>query len=85
MVLVPFMWDQPFWARRVESAGLAPAPIPHKRLNSQTLAQAIRRVLDDPAMRDRARQFGAKVREENGVATAVALIQERLRAKGIAP
>jgi hypothetical protein len=36
-------------------------------------------------MRDRARQFGAKVREENGVATAVALILERLRAKGIAP
>ncbi|HEX4019709.1 MAG TPA: glycosyltransferase [Acidobacteriaceae bacterium] len=85
MVIVPFMWDQPFWARRMESLGLAHAPISHKHLNSQTLAQAIRSVLDDSAMRDHARRFGEKVREENGVARAVDLINERLRAKGIVP
>ena len=81
MVTTPFMWDQPFWSRRVHEAGLGPAPIPHKQLTPHNLAQAIRDVLGDPAMRARARQVGERVRAEHGVDRAVALIEERLRSR----
>lgn len=82
MLITPFMWDQPFWGRQVAALGLGPAPIPHKRLTADNLAAAIREVADSPAMRDAARAAGERVRGENGVARAVAVIEERLRARG---
>jgi sterol 3beta-glucosyltransferase len=82
---VPFMWDQPFWGRRIQLLGLGPAPISNNRLDAANLSHAIRETLADSAMRDRARTLGEKLRAENGVRRAVDIIEERLRAKGLAP
>ena len=40
-VIVPFMTDQPFWARRVHAVGAAPNPILVKHLSVERLTQAI--------------------------------------------
>jgi UDP:flavonoid glycosyltransferase YjiC (YdhE family) len=78
-VLVPFMADQPFWARRLFAVGAAPAPIPRKRLTAERLAAAIRAAVTDPQIRGRAAELGARVRADDGVARAVEAFEQYAR------
>lgn len=71
-IVVPFTMDQPFWASRVEALGTGPKPIARKRLTEERLADALRVATGDSEMRARAAALGAKLRAEDGVATAVA-------------
>ena len=48
--------------------GRRPAPIPRKKLTAERLAQAIQIAVTDQAMRQRAAEFGAKIRAEDGIA-----------------
>jgi sterol 3beta-glucosyltransferase len=74
-VICPFFGDQPFWGRRVAALGVGPAPIPQRKLSVERLAEAIRTAATDGAMRERAAALGAAIRAEDGVASAVALIE----------
>ncbi len=74
-VLVPFMVDQFFWARRLRERGVAPPGIPHGRLGGPALAAALQRALTDPALRGRAADLGALIRAEDGLARAVTRIE----------
>jgi UDP:flavonoid glycosyltransferase YjiC (YdhE family) len=74
-VLVPFMVDQFFWARRLRERGVAPPGIPHHRLTGAALGAALVRVLTDPALRARAAELGGLIRAEDGLARAVARIE----------
>jgi sterol 3beta-glucosyltransferase len=84
-IIVPFIGDQPFWGRRVYELGAGPAPIPQKRLNADNLAAAIQAAVSDPAMSRRAAELGEKIRAEDGIARAVAIINRRLGVRGAAP
>ena len=61
-IIVPFVFDQPFWGARVNALGLGPAPIPQKRLTADGLAHAIRIAVTDTEMKQRARAIGAAIR-----------------------
>ncbi|MDP2345274.1 MAG: glycosyltransferase [Deltaproteobacteria bacterium] len=74
VVVVPFHGDQLFWAMRAEALGVGPAPLPRKSLTSVKLRDAIEGVLNDAAKRARARELGAAIAKEDGVARAVAVI-----------
>lgn len=74
-VICPFIGDQPFWGRRLHALGVAPAPIPQKKLTADNLAAAIRTVATDAAMRKKAEALGEKIRGEDGVAAAVPLVE----------
>jgi len=74
-VVVPFINDQFFWARRLEEHGVAPRGVRHSKLTGEALGAAIRRALGDGAMRRRAAEIGARVRSENGAARAAAIIE----------
>ncbi len=78
-VVVPFFADQPFWAERVRRLGVGPTPLPRADLTADALAAALRQAVDDPAMRARADALGARIRAEDGVAAAVAVVTQRLR------
>jgi sterol 3beta-glucosyltransferase len=71
-VICPFAADQPFWGARVAALGVGPAPLPQRRLTADALAAAIRVAVTDADMRARAERLGTAVREERGVARAVA-------------
>jgi UDP:flavonoid glycosyltransferase YjiC (YdhE family) len=71
-VVVPFTMDQPFWGSRVAALGVGPTPIPRTRLTENRLADALRRAVNDKAMRARAAELGARIRAEDGVAEAAA-------------
>jgi sterol 3beta-glucosyltransferase len=75
-VVCPFVGDQPFWGQQMQQLGVAPQPIPQPRLTASALAAAIRQAITDPAMIESARGLGERVRSENGVATAVDLLEQ---------
>ncbi|KAF2454706.1 hypothetical protein BDY21DRAFT_352518 [Lineolata rhizophorae] len=64
-VVVPFFGDQPFWGAMVHRAGAGPAPIPHKQLTAEKLAEAIQDALK-PSSLDRAQELADKIKEEKG-------------------
>ena len=74
-VLVPFMVDQFFWARRLRECGVAPSGIPHGRLTGAALGAGLGRALGDQALRARAAALGARIRGEDGLARAVDCIE----------
>ncbi len=74
-IVVPFTSDQPFWGSRVHRLGAGPRPIPAQKLSASALAGAIRTVVASDSMRSRAREIGARIRTEDGVGTAVKIIQ----------
>jgi sterol 3beta-glucosyltransferase len=69
------MADQPFWGRLVQEQGLGPQPIPQRRLTALRLAEAIDVAVSDTAMRQRAVALGARIRAEDGVGAATAIIE----------
>jgi sterol 3beta-glucosyltransferase len=74
-VIVPFLFDQPFWGRRVEALGVGPAAIPIRRLTAERLASALRAAAADAQMRSRAAALGARIRGEDGVRRAVEAVE----------
>ena len=79
-VIVPFIFDQPFWGARVKALGLGPTPIPRKRLTVETLAHAIDIAATDAGMRQRAQACGRAIRGEDGVGNAVRIVTDYLGA-----
>jgi sterol 3beta-glucosyltransferase len=75
-VICPFVADQPFWGRRMQQLGVAPAPIDQRHLTAAGLAAAIRQAVDDPAMIAAAHRLGEQVRAEQGVVVAVDLLEQ---------
>jgi sterol 3beta-glucosyltransferase len=75
-ILTPYFGDQPFWGRRVYELGVGPRPIPHRQLTSERLAEAIRIAVHDEAVRINATRLGERIRAENGIAKAVAVIEQ---------
>lgn len=78
-IVIPFFGDQPFWGQRVADLGVGPAPIPRPKLTAERLAQAIQQAVSNQAMRQRAAELGAAIRAEDGVARAVAVVQDFAR------
>ena len=70
-IVVPFTVDQPFWGNRIVDLGVGPAPIPQRRLTAERLARALEAALGDTAMQHRASEFGARIRTEDGLSTAI--------------
>jgi UDP:flavonoid glycosyltransferase YjiC (YdhE family) len=77
-VVVPFFLDQFFWGRRVFELGVGPSPIPRKRVDAVSLAEAIRIATSDRDMRTRAGALGTLIRAQDGVARAVATFERHL-------
>lgn len=74
-VVVPFLGDQFFWASRLRALGVAPAPVPRKRLTAATLAVRLRALLSDASAAPKAEAIAAAMRREDGVGRAVSLIE----------
>ncbi|MGX6603833.1 glycosyltransferase [Micromonosporaceae bacterium Da 78-11] len=71
-VAVPVLADQPFWARRLHTLGVTPAPIPMPALTPGRLAVALRAVTTDPHYAARSQAVSARIRAEDGAAPILA-------------
>jgi len=65
-LLIPHLLDQYYWSQRVAQLGLGPAPIRRDRLTSGSLADALRAMLDNEWLTQRARESGARLRAAAG-------------------
>jgi UDP:flavonoid glycosyltransferase YjiC (YdhE family) len=81
-VVVPFFYDQFFWARRVFAAGAGPEPIPRTKLSADTLARSIRIAASDQEIRRRVTAISRRIQAEDGVARAVVAFERHLRRSG---
>ena len=75
-VVIPFFGDQPFWGQRVADLGVGAKPIPRKRLTAERLAKAIQEVVTNEDMRRRAMKLGKQIQTENGIESAVEIINQ---------
>ncbi len=73
-VSIPFSGDQPFWTHTIAELGVAPPPIPYKRLTVKKLASAMTQAVSQQGLRQKAAEVGVHVRAEDGVARAVELV-----------
>ena len=74
-VVLPFMDEQLFWARQLQSLGLAGKPLPAKKVTAAALAQGIRTVLESKPIRDNARQASLAMQTNDGVTRAIQLLE----------
>ena len=78
-VIIPFTVDQPFWGWRVHELGVGPKWILRKKLTAEKLAAAIDQAVHDQAMARRANALGKMIRTEDGLRTAVQLVEQFMR------
>jgi sterol 3beta-glucosyltransferase len=77
-VVVPHMMDQHGWGRRLHELGVAPAPLPRRRLSAARLGEAIAEAVGEPTMRERAGELARRIREEDGIACAVEVFERHM-------
>jgi sterol 3beta-glucosyltransferase len=78
-VIVPSFGDQFFWGWRVHELGAGPKPIPRKKLTVANLTRAIQQAINHDDMITKASRIGQQIRLENGVDTAVRMIDGFLK------
>ena len=67
-VTVPVLADQPFWAARLATLGVGPAPIPRRQLSVAALAAAVRDAVALPSYRTQAQALSRRLASEDGAA-----------------
>lgn len=80
-ICVPIVADQFFWAHRMHEIGASTKPIPLKRLSTDLLTKAINEVIDYPYIREKVLAIKKRMQKEDGVATAVELINNYIKYK----
>lgn len=76
-LIVPFMADQPFWARRLTDLGVNVPPIAPKKITVENLTAALRTLTSDADLHRRAAEMGALIRAEGGLEAMCAVIERR--------
>lgn len=76
-IVVSHTSEQEFWGRELAKVGLAPTPITRQHLTAKQLAAEIIQVIADSRFSETASRIGQQMAKEDGVATAVKLIEQR--------
>jgi sterol 3beta-glucosyltransferase len=79
-LITPFIGDQFAWSDLVAKLGVGPRLGGAKKLTPELLAQAIDTAINDRALCARAAALGEKIRAEDGVGAAVAIIEQHAAA-----
>ena len=74
-VVVPHIADQLYWGKLLFDLGVAPKSLHRRKLTAKRLAQRIEQVLRTPAMTERAKTLGTQMESEDGLTTAIDLIE----------
>jgi sterol 3beta-glucosyltransferase len=75
-LICPFLGDQPFWGKVVHRLGAGPAPLPLAKLTADQLATGMSQLIANPSYREQAAAIGERIRAEDGVGRAIALLTE---------
>ncbi|MFN8851192.1 MAG: glycosyltransferase [Inhella sp.] len=75
-VVLAYTAEQELWGRELQRLGVAGPPIARRSATVAKLAAALRQVTQSEPMRHNAQALGARLAGEDGVASAVGLIEE---------
>jgi len=75
-VIVPFVFDQFYWGKRLSDLGLGPQSLPLRKLTVNRLSETLDMALTDEKIRMHAADMSEKIREEDGVKAAVEVIED---------
>jgi UDP:flavonoid glycosyltransferase YjiC (YdhE family) len=78
-IIVAHVSDQFFWGAELERLGVAGTTLRRKGLTARQLADGVAQVSKAGGLASRARVLGTKMSNENGVQTAIGLIENLLR------
>jgi sterol 3beta-glucosyltransferase len=78
-IVVPFFADQPFWGAQLHRIGIAPEPIPVRRLTAARVGAALDAV---DRYAPEAAAVATRMRDEDGAATALGLIERYVPVRG---
>nr|WP_321400740.1 glycosyltransferase [uncultured Desulfobacter sp.] len=73
-IIIPFFFDQGFWADRLEKLEVGPPRLSKKMLSQQTMSTAINKTLNNKIMHKKLCELSRKLNKENGVENAVSLL-----------
>ncbi|MFZ6848766.1 glycosyltransferase [Undibacterium sp. RuRC25W] len=76
-IIVAHISEQEYWGRELRRIGIAGKLSKRRNLSVRILANQLRYVMDHPALTTTAVGIAAAMKQENGVAEAVKLIQQR--------
>jgi sterol 3beta-glucosyltransferase len=76
-VVIAHISEQEHWGRELRRLGIAASLLKRRNVSAWSLARGIGEVLAAPAMQSRAAGLAQAMRQEDGVATAVRLIQQK--------
>ena len=75
-IVIPFSFDQPFWAAKVYKLKVGPKPLPRKTITVDKLANAINLTLNSKEYSVNVKDLCKKIQAEDGVNNAVAIIEK---------
>jgi sterol 3beta-glucosyltransferase len=81
-LVIPHIIDQFIWGQKVAELGVGPQPIARAKLKPQAMSDALVQ-MQSSEMRGKAAALGEKIRQEDGVAAAVRLIEECSYGRGM--
>jgi UDP:flavonoid glycosyltransferase YjiC (YdhE family) len=84
-VAITFGYDQALWGQRIARLGAGPRPIPATKLSADQFARALDQMLDNPGMAQAARALADRIANEDGVGTAVGIIERGLSKATVHP
>ncbi|MBW4611875.1 MAG: glycosyltransferase [Desmonostoc vinosum HA7617-LM4] len=75
-IVVPYNYENYFWAHHLAESGLGPPLITRNHLCAESLAAAIKIAINNKTMRNRVVEMSKKIQAENGVARAVKVFHQ---------
>jgi vancomycin aglycone glucosyltransferase len=80
-VIVPHLFDQPYWGARMHELGVSPPPL-RKNFKADALAGALRQATGDPGLASAARALGERLGSTNGAVTAAQFLTDQHGGRG---
>ena len=74
-IIIPHWGDQPYWGRTLRKIGVAPKPVHRQDMTPKRLAKRINQVISSRSMAEKARALMEEIKMEDGLTTAVMLIE----------
>ena len=74
-IIIPHLPDQFYWGEKLHMMGVAPKPLRRKDMTARRLADRIHAVMKSRVMEEKASTLGQKIGVEDGLTTAVTLIE----------
>ena len=74
-IIVPHIFDQFYWGKRVHQLGLGPRPIPQSRLTPQLLEKALHECLNNDVYARNAASLAGKLSQSDGVGRTIKYIE----------